>query len=121
MNIVDRAKRIAHGVQVISEWLGEGGHVVDQEVAQHRANVCLKCPNNDAGFAPATATALAIRKHLEVKNKIGLRVEGEKSIHTCAACSCVLRLLIWEPQDRVKRHMTEIEKSRTPDFCWKLE
>jgi hypothetical protein len=115
------AKRIAHGIKVIYEWLGEGGSVVDSDIAQHRANVCLKCPHNIYGYPVSGAVANAIKRHLEVKNEIGLRVEGEKRLNTCEFCGCVLRLLIWEQQDRVISHLTDLEKTKSPDYCWKLE
>jgi len=121
MNLWDRAKQIKHGIEVISEWLGDGGQVVDQETAQKRANICLKCPLNVPTVVVVDAVARAIKKHLSVKNELALRVEGEKSLHTCQACGCVLRLLVWEPQSRVKVNMTPEETEKTPSHCWKLE
>lgn len=123
MNILRRASQLANGVEVIREWLGEDGMVVDQDTAQHRANTCIKnkCPANITGFSVATWVAKVIRRHLEVKNQTGLRVHGEKQLHTCKECGCVLRLLIWEPQDRVTRHLSDLEKTKLPDYCWKLE
>ena len=67
------------------------------------------------------SVALAIRRHLEVKNKVGLRVLGEKSLGTCDVCHCVLRLLVHEPQENVKRQMTPDEIKKTPKHCWKLQ
>jgi len=121
MNLLYRASQLAHGFEVLKEWLGEGGQVVDQDTAQHRANICLKCPHNITGFPVASVVAKAIKLHLSVKNKVGLRVDGEKQLHTCDLCGCVLRLLIWEGQSRVSGHLTELEKTKSPSYCWKLE
>lgn len=121
MNLFDRSKQIAHGAESIAEWLGSGGVVVDRDTAQARADVCLKCPMNEPRIIVTDLIAKAIRRHLEVKNKLELRVQGEKQLHTCAACGCVLRLLIWEEQSRIKSQMTPEETEKTPTHCWKLQ
>lgn len=126
MNILEAAKKLPHGISVISEWLGSGGIVVPSEVSQARADVCTgrtngkKCPNNDQSFSPTGPVALAIKKYLSVKNRIGLRVIGERQLGTCSVCTCNLRLLIHEPQEKVKAEMTEEESKSLPKFCWKL-
>lgn len=119
MNVLDRAKQITHGVQSVTEWLGSGGQVVDYETAQSRAIVCLECPKNVGGWAVTNFVAMAIKRHLQVKNKLNLKVQGERKLKTCSACGCVLRLLVWEPQDRVRNQITEEELKRLPEECWK--
>lgn len=119
MNLWERAKAIPHGLKVLSEWIGDGGDVVPQDVAQDRASICIKCPKNEARWMPSDTVAAAIKKHLEVKNKLELRVVGEKNLGTCSVCTCVIRLLIWEPQDRVKAQLQPDEIY--PNFCWKTK
>jgi hypothetical protein len=121
MNLLQKAASIPNGVKHITEWLGSGGTVVSQADAQERANICLKCPKNVSGLAVTKAVALAIKAHLETKNQLRLRVQGEKSLHSCEACGCVLRLLVWEPQDRVQSQLTDGEVEQLPDNCWKLK
>ncbi len=121
MNLIDRAKNIGVGVEHIMKWLGDGGEVVDQQAAQKRAFTCINCPKNVSAGIPETAVALSIRRILEAKNKLELRVTGEKSLKSCAACGCVLRLLIWEKQDRIEPFLSEQEREELPPQCWKLE
>ena len=121
MTLLEKAYQVAGGVEAIAAWLGSGGIVVPQEEAQSRADVCLACPNNvEVGFATSTGADFA-RKILEIKNDASLRVDGEKKLHKCEACGCVLRLLVWEPQSRVTKHLTEKERSALPLHCWKLK
>lgn len=121
MNLIEQARRIPHGVAVITEWLGSGGEIVSKEVAQDRANTCLDCPlNQPSGIVTATV-AKAVRNHLEVKNQIGLRVNGEKRLGSCEACGCVLRLLVWLPGAKVRSELTENEIETLPENCWKLK
>jgi len=128
MTLLEKAYQVAGGVEAITAWLGSGAMVVPQEEAQRRADVCLSsgldggpCEFNvEVGFA-TSAAADAARKILEIKNDASLRVDGEKKLHKCEACGCVLRLLVWEPQGRVTKHLTEKERSALPSHCWKLK
>jgi hypothetical protein len=128
MNLLDQAKHIPHGVAVISKWLGSGGEVVDQQTAQARACTCVgpnnpthkRCSNNVAGFRPTETVAAAVKQYLSVKNGLGLKVHGEEELGTCSACGCVLKLIIWEPQTKVQREITDDERPRLPSWCWKL-
>lgn len=120
MTLLDRAKSIPHGAKVIAGWLGSGGEVVEPETAQERADICLPCPNNVANFPVTTAVALAVKQYLGVKNKLSLRVKGEKALGTCSACGCVLRLKVWEPQEKVQNELTDEERQKLPAFCWQL-
>lgn len=127
MNIIEAAKQIPHGLSVIREWIGSGGEVADPFEAQARADVCTgrisgkPCPENDLTFSVTAPVADAVRVYLSVVNKIGLRVAGSKKLGVCRVCTCNLRLLIHEPKDKVKSEMTDEEKSRLPNFCWKLK
>lgn len=120
MNIWDEIKRIPDGTRHLADWLGSGGSVVDPATAQHRANTCLTCGLNQPGATVTKAVALAIKAQLGVKNKLKLRVDGEKRLHSCDACGCVLRLLVWEPQDRVESQITDEERVKLPSMCWKI-
>src|SRR6185295_6817084 len=102
MTLIDKAKNFATGVRTLTEWLGSGGQTVDQNLAQTRADVCLRCPNNGPSHDIVEATALAIKQQVELKNKLQLRVRGEKSLGSCSVCGCVMRLKIWLPIEKVK-------------------
>lgn len=116
MNIIERAQQWAEGVATITAWLGSGGAVVPREQAQARADICLKCPMNVKDFAFPEVVAAAVRKQVEIKNKLELRVGGEKSLHTCSACGCVLKLKIHVPLRNLGVDAAELEKFDAS--CW---
>lgn len=120
MNLWEAVKTIPGGINHLKDWLGDGGQITDPKTAQHRANTCITCGLNKPGLSVTTAVALAVRAQLGVKNQLRLRVSGEKRLHSCQACGCVLRLLIWEPQDRVESHITDEERAKLPGMCWKI-
>lgn len=119
--LIDRVSSIDRGAEVISDWLGEGGIPVDQQLAQSRADICLKCQHNRQGPALIEAVAYAIRKHIEVKNHLNMRVDGEKSLHECGVCLCALRLKVWVPISLIKRQMLDREEQKFIEAnpqCW---
>lgn len=98
-----RIGQLASGAQILSDWIGEGAQPVPIETAQARADVCTgrltghPCPFNRSGFKPVEGAAERIRLHLERKNELDLRVEGEENLHTCDICWCHLPLKVHVP------------------------
>ena len=119
MNLLDKIKDVPDGMTLLKDWVGGDGVVVDQETAQKRADICIKCPMNRHGSILTQSVASAIKRYLEFKSKIGLRVDGEKLLFHCEACGCVNRLQIWCPNKFFSSHNSgeDIEKYH-PD-CWK--
>ncbi len=118
MNIFQRVAAYANGAQVIKEWLGEGGITVDKELAQKRADICITCPLNVKDWTITDSVASAIRRQIEIKNQLNLRVDGEKSIHSCAACGCATRLKLWIPIRNILPD--EAERGNFDSKCWLL-
>jgi hypothetical protein len=90
--------------------------------AQKRANTCINGENGEGcpfhvplGIVKKTI-ALAIKKQVELKNRLNLRVSGEKSLQKCSGCGCVLRLKVWMPVENLG--MDENELQSYPGFCW---
>lgn len=121
MNLIDRIKCIPSGISAITEWLGDGAEVVDVATAQRRADICLRCPKNVS--SPVTeSAALAIKRLLEIKKSLALRVQGEKSLLTCDVCGCALRLKVWVSDAKVRGEIeANGDRERYPDFCWQTK
>lgn len=115
-NLIERVKQYSEGVKILTDWLGSGAITVDPATAQRRANVCLKCPMNVKESPATEAIADAIRKQVEIKNRLNIRVDGEKSLHTCTGCGCVNRLKIWLPIERILPTPEELPKFDAA--CW---
>jgi hypothetical protein len=118
MNLFERVTKIGNGIQVIKDWLGSGGVAVGRTLAQSRADVCLKCPMNVQGAILTETVAAAIKEHVQVKNQMGLRVTGEKSLGQCSACLCALRLKIWCPIEFIAGHTDKEELANYGRPCW---
>jgi len=125
MNILERASQLAHGAKTLVEWLGEGHQTVPIVVAQERADVCLNCPYNTDSYAISQSIAVEIKKQVELKNHLNMKIEGEKRLRTChfrkdgepdKGCGCALRLKIWLPDSKLKEDAEGLKKYHQD--CW---
>ncbi len=121
MNLLSKVSHLTHGAKSIIEWLGDGGSVVDRETANRRAQMCLSCPKHTSGFPVTEGVAMAIKRHLEAKSAAGLRVDNEKSLHTCSVCGCAMRLKIWQNISMVKKQMTTHDFENFENPCWQRD
>lgn len=119
MNLLDQVKSIPGGALHIFEWLGASATTVSQEEAQARADICLRCPKNVSELAIAMPVAVALKKVIAMKNRIKLRVKGERELGLCDVCGCAIRLQVWQPMPMVQSQLTEEEKQQLAIPCWK--
>jgi hypothetical protein len=120
MNLMTQAAKLLNGVETIQEWLGAGAVTVSPELAQQRATICIGCPKNIKGGLISASIAEAIRKQVELKNKLNLRVAGEKELGRCAACLCESRLKIWLPLRNILPEPSE-RANFEQNYCWLLK
>lgn len=118
MSLRDSIATVVDAAPIMAAWVGSGGHVVDQDIAQARADKCLVCPKriptpNVLGFA-----ADSMKKILELKSRLKLRVVGEKAVGNCGVCNCVNRLRVWMPLEKVKIELTAAELGLLHGECW---
>lgn len=118
MNLFEKVTAYRDGARILHDWIGQGGTAVEKEQAQKRADVCLKCPMNDTAWEPTKIMGDVIRQQVELKNDLQMRVEGEKSLGTCSACLCALRLKVWVPLSYLTKYAKEDDINRYDSNCW---
>jgi hypothetical protein len=118
VNLLARAQSLAGGVATLTAWLGSGGETVEISVAQKRTDICLACPLNAPGSALVESVARAIKAQVELRNSMGLRTRGIKSLRTCSACECYLPLKVFVPMNRILPD--EAERQKLHPSCWLL-
>lgn len=104
-----------------AQWIGEGLHPVEKAKAQSRANICLMCPKNQKrGLVEVLKmdAASLVRKQIELKNRMKLRVDDEKSLHICDVCHCVLSLKAWTPMTFIEANTSPETMLEFPSNCW---
>jgi hypothetical protein len=110
-----------------NSWLGAGGKPVPAAQSQARADVCNKgcngekCPKNVVKPIQELftgAVALTVLRQIEYKNQLKLRVDGEKSLHVCDVCNCVLRLKTHVPIEFIKETTDDETLKKFPSYCW---
>jgi len=114
-------------LKILRDWLGDGGRAVPPEKSESRAKICMSgengglCSENRAPQWWETATnevALVIRKELEFKNKLSMRVSCEDKLAMCRVCGCALPLKVHVPIEHVKTHLKADDLKRFPQWCW---
>ena len=109
LRLTELVKRFHQGTQILREWLGNDAVPVEQEKAEARASVCVHCPKNYKARwweSAVGAIADAIRRQIEVKNKISMKVSVENEIGMCRCCGCALPLKVFVPIGHIRNHIT---------------
>ena len=128
--LIEEIKRDAEGVVLLNEWIGDGGHPVSQFLAESRANVCKRgyngepCPQHVEPLwweRAKHAVAEKIKQQLELKNKIGMRVEQEEEMKMCRVCGCCTSLKVFVPIKFIADHTTTEQMLSYPTFCWQRQ
>lgn len=117
-------KRVAAGVAVLVEWLGNGAKPVDQGLADSRAAICADCPKNNGGdFISYFTKPIAdkIRTQLEIRGDLQLRTPSDEKLTVCSGCDCPLKLKVWVPIDHVLAHTSADTRTRLDPRCWILK
>jgi len=124
--IILELRQTTQGAKVLNDWLGEGGAPVPLHQAEQRSGECLygnngkPCPHNRAPkwwermFKDPIAHE--IRKQLEIKNQIGLKLSKEDDLHMCDQCGCCISLKAHVPIKHIKAHHNP--DHAYPDWCW---
>jgi hypothetical protein len=123
-NVAAGSKRVAAGVAVLVEWLGNGAKPVEQPLADSRAAICSDCPKNDGGDFTSYFTkpiADTIRTQLEIRGDLQLKTPHDEKLTVCSACSCPLKLKVWAPLDHILAHTPEDVRKNLARQCWILK
>ncbi len=113
LKLTEMFGRYHRATRVLRDWIGNDGIPIEQEKAESRAAICLHCPANSPARwweKAANMIADAIRKQLEVKNKMGLRLSTEDKVGMCRACGCCIRLKVWVPIEHIRAHVTSRDR-----------
>lgn len=109
-------------MSTLTEWLGKGGRPVPRMTAELRGLCCSTCPENREALwwerMYKDPIAAVIRKHLEFKHGLGLKVSMEQDLKMCRVCGCCARLKVWVPKEHLQASLTPAELSKFPAWCW---
>lgn len=111
MNILEKAEKYRNGARVAVDWLGSGGIVVSQELAQKRADVCHICNHNKSESTFQHRLSESIHAVIEIKNGLELHVNGELGV--CDVCLCMTSCKVWVPIEHLLKAGDEL-----PSHCW---
>ena len=109
-------------LDVLREWLGDGGKPVDMLLAESRAKVCIECPLNVAPKwwekALTHTVAIAIREMLEAKQGLNLKLPNEDKLSMCKICGCCTILKVLTPIEHILSQTEPDQLNGYPEHCW---
>ena len=127
MSAVSAIKETYDGMALLRDWLGDE-EPVHEMVALFRAERCIQgnngkpCPQNKEPNwwfrNVADPIAQYIRRQLELKSKMKMRLLIDDDLHMCASCGCALPLKVWVPSHHLRAHLSKAVIDKTPDYCW---
>jgi hypothetical protein len=136
-SLLQKARAVVAGSEILVKWIQEGQPVVLQEVANRRAATCAVlqregrkdengnpipgCPKNGKGGLEAYFTvpvSNAIRHELERKKQMKLETPLDEQLNVCTACSCPLPLKVWIPLENIVGKLSADQKSALDEKCW---
>jgi hypothetical protein len=108
-----------HGTSVIGHWTLNGRNVVDQELAESRAETCSRCFAN-----------VDIQGCVSCYNLVGMVVEASGGKQTkseaalksaCGICKCSAKAQVWVPVESLEKGVPDslLEQFDKIPYCWK--
>jgi len=106
--VADRLKGARAASGTIQEMFGNEG-VVDRNVAESRAAICVSCPGNDRKKTLynwfVTSIASQIEKAYELLRGINITTSLDEQLGVCEACECPMKLKVNAKISHIRNHM----------------
>lgn len=102
-------------------WLNSGGSLVDQSLANSRAETCVPCHNN-VNVDQAVKIGCCGRGANAAMNELKKRIiqtrstPSDNNLKSCALCGCYLPVKVWIPIDAMG--ITKEDANAYPAFCF---
>lgn len=109
--------------QFLTNWTLGGGRMVDPNVANLRANICVGCHNNvkstEVGLGGCTSCNKGKSKVLDAI--FGQLLKGrttpvDAQLKNCGICGCFIKAMVHFPNQFL---LTKDDANAYPSFCWK--
>lgn len=115
-------QEIAQAAEIMDDWFGSGANPVDANLSEHRASVCVKCPQNcgDNWWDKAKGfTAVLIAKTLELRKEMRLSTPYDDQLKVCGICKCVNKLKVHVPLKHIVDNLNAEDETKFRQLqCW---
>lgn len=116
---VSTVRKLGTGIATLADWLG--GQPVSLELSEHRASICVGCPQNQNKDLTSIFTepvARLIRSQLKERMALKLTTSQDDKLGVCIACGCPLKLKVHVPMDYIKAHIKKPDFDALDPRCW---
>lgn len=110
------------GIGVYLEMFGKSGKTVPSELAESRAGVCSRCPQNDTegGLGKYFVKKLSEEIMLiygMLKDK-DCHTKQDDKLGVCKACLCPMKAKVWAHIDHIRKEMKSEQLAKLDPRCW---
>lgn len=119
--VLHRLGNVAAGSETLVDWITSGAEAVPQSLADHRAEICAKCPMNGKGDFTRWFTvpvSNAILAAISSRSEMKLSTAQDGVLNVCEACSCPLKLKVHLPIERIAKTLDGEARTRLHRSCW---
>lgn len=109
---------VVRGTKTLAAWVSSGFPLVEQEVAEARANICAACFAN-VSIPGCTSCVNFAQTVSEVVGRKELKADPELQNKACAYCHCSSQANVWIPIEVSRHGLTPEILEQLPTFCWK--
>lgn len=103
-------QEIARFLQTVQKFISNGGKLVDQSLADKRAQICTTCPENIPIVGCMGCSGLVPKL---LKATKGASTEYDNKLRGCGVCGCQLKAKVHLPDEVVGDDDLEF-----PEHCW---
>lgn len=119
--VAEKVKKVWQGVKTINDWIDSGDPAVSPQLAERRAQVCVKCPLNGKGGLEEWFTkpaSEAIRRQFEKMAHRHLSTSVDNELGTCTICLCPMKLKVHTPLSHIQTYMQPDVEKLLDHNCW---
>lgn len=115
--VTEGVKRYVVGAATMKSWFGAGMQPVAKEQAEHRAAICVACPQN----VPKTASEIlgeGMLKTIQAMNSLKLETSQGDKLKACGVCLCWNPLKVFVPLKHIVDNEDPAILASMPQNCW---
>jgi hypothetical protein len=109
---------VIRGTKTLAAWVSSGFPLVEQEVAEARANICSSCFGN-VSIPGCTSCVNFAQTVSEVVGRKDLKADSLLVNKACAFCHCSSQANVWIPVEVSRHGLNPQAVEAMPSWCWK--
>ena len=115
-------KDVVRATKVFGSFVASGMKLVDQPLAESRADTCARCPAN-VQVAGCSSCVGMVEVVASVTGTKKTRADAMITNRSCAWCKCATKAQVWMPAETLAKGVTQemLDSNPFKEHCWKFQ